>query len=151
MKTELKKKIQTLFILIIIIILSFSWFSDITEISLDADEAIYILDSQFYFHRKQGNYQAFNLPSKGIHFPWYTQSYRLLDQPQLGKYIFGAILNVAYNNPLPHHKLDQLYKDFSTMKIPAGKNIRELTGYLDNQIAESILIIRYASAAAGPS
>lgn len=148
MKT-LSKKIKIVFIFVTVVFLSIYWFSDTVSIGLDMDEVYYILNSRFYFYRKQGKFEAFTLPSTHKKLPWLSLQNQMLDQPQLEKYIIGFILETSDANPWEKTDPNWLYAEFASFNLPVGKKLHQITNYLGTEMVKAITIIRYVSAVAG--
>jgi hypothetical protein len=140
---------KSIFLILVTIIAATHWFFDIKNINFDTDEAYYILSSQFYFHRKNNNLDAFTLPSDYNNLSWSSLQNQLIDQPQLGKYIIGFILESTNRNPWKNSDLSWLYNEFARLKLPSGKKLHQINDYLGTEMINAIATVRYASAFAG--
>lgn len=136
-------------VLALFFILSSYWFFNILTIGLDMDEVTYTLNSQFYFHRKQANLKAFTLPEKVQNLNWDDQQNQLLDQPQLGKFIFGFILDLTKKNPWTNQDLSWLYQEFALLNLPQGNSLNQVRYLIGNEMVNAIIVLRYSSAIAG--
>lgn len=142
--------IPILIIITIASLVSYFWFADLTKIGLDADEVMWVIHSQFYRYRQQGMWDKFATPQGyPYRYTWSSISYQVIDQPQLGKYIFGFILDISGKLTWDAQEKNWLYADFPSNRIPGGQSLQFARSKIGADIVESILIMRYVSAFAG--
>lgn len=102
------------------------WFEDVLVPSVDPDEVVWVLDARFYQFRQQKQWQKFKLTNNPRFLNWGHDQYRLVDQPQLGKYIFGAVIKALDIDPWDETQSTLLYQQFATSKlkpISLGKSV----------------------------
>jgi hypothetical protein len=116
------------------------WFKGISYVAIEPDEVVWVLDARFYKFRQQKHLEKFSLSNKAISMGWAQDQYRLIDQPQLGKYVYGLIISSFQLNPWDDAQARTLYQGFVKKKLDFG-DLNEVGGdYHD--LAESIRIIR---------
>ncbi|OGY20527.1 MAG: hypothetical protein A2900_05660 [Candidatus Chisholmbacteria bacterium RIFCSPLOWO2_01_FULL_50_28] len=125
------------------------WISLVPKITLSIDEVPWILDAQFYTHRRNNNWERFSLPKDFKYLRWETQKRRLLDQPQFGKYLIGFLLQSTGRKMVDEETSTRLYAIVHTDVLPTGKTLEEAAIILGSEVTDAILLIRYASVAAG--
>src|SRR3990170_1268252 len=129
---------------------SYFWFSDIDAIGLDADEVVWVVHSQFYRYRQQGKWEMFTTPQE---FPdsytWSSVNYQVIDQPQLGKYIFGFILDIFGKLSWEPQEKNWLYEEFPSSRIPGGQSLQSVTSVIGPDIVQAVLTMRYVSSYVG--
>jgi hypothetical protein len=107
----------TRFVLVIAVLLSLiSWLRfDVTSKSLNPDEVVWVLDAEAYSKYREGAWDFFSISSdydQVIADGWAGSQYRVVDQPQAGKYIIGFLLSVADLKAWQSSEKESLYKQF---------------------------------------
>ena len=139
---------KTIGYLALTILLVVFWFSGVAEIGFNMDEIPWILDTQYYTFRKEKDWERFQLPEGYTRLRWSDAGQRLIDQPQMGKYLIGSILDLTNSNPWNSSNPSWLYQEFS--KNPhGGERLSEIQTYLGGEMFRAINVIRYASATVG--
>ena len=96
------------------------WFKDILLAPINPDEVVWVLDARFYQFRQQKQWQKFQLADNPKYLSWSHDQYRLLDQPQLGKYIFGAMIQALNIDPWDETQSVFLYEQFASSQLDLG-------------------------------
>jgi hypothetical protein len=103
--------------LVLLIGCSGIWFRNVYTPPIDPDEVAWVLDARFYNFRQQKQWDKFILVSNPISLGWSHDQYRLVDQPQLGKYIYGFVLNIFKQDPWDPVQTKFLYQQFAKRAI----------------------------------
>jgi hypothetical protein len=120
------------------------WLSNPLAIPLDPDEVVWVLDAEAFEWYVSGNWSAFQLEDHYTQMSWNEHQYRVIDQPQLGKYIFGALLTLKNVYPWQSETTEKAYLQFATVTLPTGQ-LHDLTNQLDPTIIESISYLRWVT------
>ena len=116
------------------------WFKDISSPPINPDEVVWVLDARFFQFRAQKNWDKFVLTNKALALGWSHDQYRLIDQPQLGKYLYGFIIKAFKLDPWDPHQVAFLYQDFASAKLSLGS--LEAIGEKYQDLATSIYLLR---------
>ena len=129
----------------VLVWLGFNWLRRVPEVALDGDEVVWVLDAQLYKHRVDGQIAAFTPPKDVRMISWNHPSYRVVDQPQTGKYIFGFLFDMFAIEPWDEERTQKLYVAFATRKLPVAPP-HELNNELGSDMVRAIIAARYSSA-----
>lgn len=123
---------------------SFRWFADPLKADLDPDEVAWMLDAEAFSWVLSGNWTAFRLTKPYSELRWADQQYRVIDQPQFGKYLIGAQLTLQMLKPWELSEKLMYYHQFTLGQLPKG-NLYQLEGRLDSTLLASIKKIRWST------
>ena len=100
------------------------WYRNIYTSPIDPDEEAWVLDARFYNFRQQKQCDKFTLTGNPRLLGWSHDQYRLIDQPQLGKYIYGLALDIFNQDPWDPIQTKVLYQQFidRTISLTDFKN-----------------------------
>lgn len=135
--------VRNLFLLLIFSLTAYFWFQPKAELKLNSDEVVWVLDGQYYQYRRQKNWSQFMLKKGSWLGGWSTPAYRLIDQPQLGKYFFGCLFSLFKIKPWSQSQGQNLYQDFVSMSLPQGQ-LHELEPELGPEVVSAIYLGRKA-------
>jgi len=115
------------------------WFKNIFSAPVNQDEVAWVLDARFYQFRQQKQWEKFVLTDHSLTMSWSHDQYRLIDQPQLGKYIYGLVIKFFNLNPWDTDQSIFLYRQFAIGKLNLG-SLNTIKEYPD--LRDSIYILR---------
>lgn len=96
---------------------SLFWFKDIRLAAINPDEVVWVLDARFYEFRKNKNWAKFSLQNNEDLSGWTSDHFRLLDQPQSGKYWYGWLLDIKNLSPWEAQRTQFLYQGFASSSL----------------------------------
>lgn len=96
------------------------WFKNISVPAVNPDEVVWVLDARFYQFRQQKRWEKFKLIESPRFLRWSYDSYRLIDQPQLGKYIYGLIIKAFGFDIWDESQTTFLYEQFANLRLDTG-------------------------------
>ncbi|NCO11991.1 MAG: hypothetical protein AUJ41_04780 [Candidatus Pacebacteria bacterium CG1_02_43_31] len=130
----------------------YSSYKYIDETSFNTDEYVWVYDSQIYQQRINGNYEIFNFSEKNLKSNWASIDYRLIDQPQMGKYIFGFLISKSdsgFNYQKADKWFNQEQKEFGRFGemwgSTGGKSPSELQTLINENWLSIIIELRQYS------
>lgn len=115
-----KKWLPIIFWIILILGFSQLWFKNISPVDVNGDEVIWVLDARFYEFRQQKNWSKFRVTGNLNSLRWASDQYRLIDQPQLGKYLYGFLIDSFGFHPWELNQTQSLYNDFAKEQLKLG-------------------------------
>ncbi|MBT3249164.1 MAG: hypothetical protein HN846_05370 [Candidatus Pacebacteria bacterium] len=127
------------FSLLILLGCGLFWFKDTTVPAVNPDEVAWVLDARFYNFRQQKKWEKFELAENPRFLAWSNDLYRLIDQPQLGKYVYGSIIQANGLDPWDESQTKFLYRQFASSRLDKD-SIKTDDSYSD--IISSINILR---------
>lgn len=159
LKTTVKSKIFKLLTIILILELGYlvinklySSYKYIDKASFNTDEYAWVYDSQIYQQRMIRNYEIFNVSEKNLRSNWASIDYRVVDQPQMGKYIFGYLISKSesgFNYQNVDKWFDSEKKEFGRFgdiwSLTGGKSPSELRTLINENWLSIIIELRQYS------
>lgn len=124
------------------------WFKDLSSASINPDEVVWTLDARFYDFRRQKNWSKFQVNRDSLNSDWASDQYRLLDQPQSGKYFYGWLIHLFQLDPWDDEYITSLYTDFAQSELNLG-SLKELGSKKYQDLAAAIYLLRIVGAAVG--
>lgn len=142
----IKTKKLTLFSLLLLLIgWSSWWFQGVLSPAVDPDEVVWVLDARYYQFRRDRQWQYFQLTSDSRGLGWSDEKYRLIDQPQMGKYIYGWLLTTAGIDPWSSAaQTKNWYLDFQRENLSLGNLEAVRQNHLP--LATAISLLRWVGA-----
>ncbi len=129
----------TVFVLVVLIVAVY-WFEGINKQNLQMDEVVWVLDTDHYYQWIHGNRNFFQ---EGEGKSWEDPKFRILDQPFLGKAIFGWYLERAgLLNKWSSVQAEELYSLFPGFELPVGKPPQYSRAILSDEVVDAILALR---------
>jgi hypothetical protein len=122
------------------------WFKNISVTPVDSDEVAWVLDARFYKFRQQKEWHKFEIAENPRFLGWSNDLYRLIDQPQLGKYIYGLIIQTNNFDLWDENQTRFLYEQFASLKLDTD-SIKTDASY--SAILSSINTLRVFGSIAG--
>jgi len=126
----------------------FFWFQNIHSQNLNMDEIAWVLDTDQYVQWRAGNGDFFRVVSGEK--SWDDPKFRIVDQPFLGKAIFGWYLD---NNKLLHawseSKSKELYALFPKFLLPVNEPPEISKTVLSDEIVHAISVLRMMTGIVG--
>ncbi len=125
------------------------WFTGIQQQNLNPDEVVWVAMSEFYYYRQHHRWQLFQLSQPQTRFGYASTLNILLDQPQMGKYIIGFVLEKTHQNPWAKQDISFVYQLFADSKITGDLPPDQVRSQFGDELINSIKIIRIASSIIG--
>jgi uncharacterized membrane protein (UPF0127 family) len=144
----MKNILTKLFYLFLITVVTFScqqWFEVIQEVDIDNDEVAWVLDAGFYEYYRNGDWEKFQVKDDYQNLKWSSHQYRVIDQPQLGKYILGFMLSAADIKPWLSADKIQGYNFFLFSDVELSDLEREYPQFYETVMA-AIMLVRKVNA-----
>jgi hypothetical protein len=116
------------------------WLHNPLARSIDPDEIVWVLDAAAFSWYITGDIQEFKLTKTLTELKWVEQEYRVIDQPQMGKYILGMALTFRGLEPWMSPQKQELYEQFAY-----GSFSPDLKEKIDPEILASINYLRQVS------
>lgn len=135
-------KFKILIIVLLFAVVSINWFRNLEQMIVDPDELVWIVDAQYFQYRQHGEYERFRVIDDFYHMAWSDPQYRVLDQPQMGKYIIGWWLKLWTIEPWSSSTNKLAYRYFVTGTLPEG-NPWQLQSVLGLEMSQTIIVSRY--------
>lgn len=137
-----KRLLHFLFFLVIILLTGYFWFQHIDSQNLNMDEIAWVLDTNHYYQRQEGNSDFFRVvPGEKS---WVDPKFRIVDQPFLGKAIFGWYLQSnKLLNAWPEDKTNELYALFPKFLLPVHEPPLASKLLLSDTVVRAILVLRH--------
>lgn len=124
-------------------------YKSIPDAVFNTDEYAWVYDSQFYIFRKEKDWSKFFVSKDSLNANWSSYEYRLIDQPQMGKYIYGYLISNDYQKidyseqAMWFDSNNKKFGNFGEMWIKTGgKNFDELKDVIPNKWVNIILGLR---------
>lgn len=133
---------------LIILASGWHWVQQPLATQIDPDEVVWVLDSQAFTWYTTGNWQKFQLADSFYRLNWWDHQYRIIDQPQLGKYFFGAWLTANNLRPWESNQTLLYYYQFAQQTLPGGSPTESNTAF-DKEIIKSIALLRHINTGVG--
>lgn len=131
-----------------ILFYAYIWFSNIDQLELFSDEIAWVYDARFFHYRLQRDWSKFTLLDKFPANGWQDPKFRLTDQPQMGKYIFGFFLTLAGQTEIFSAPITRFGSSFP--KTPASPTaLIQSQDFLGDTFYHSISFIRHISTVVG--
>lgn len=131
-------------LVVVIAISSWQWAARPLAIPLDPDEIVWVLDAEAFSWYLSGDWTAFQQLKPFERLVWWERQYRVIDQPQLGKYILGGMLEAVGQQPWLMSTKNEWYKQFRWRVLPGGL-IPEISSQLGTELVDAITFIRYTN------
>lgn len=125
---------------------------EIPKAAFSPDEYAWVSDSKFYQYRLYQQWDMFKVTELNLKANWASSDYRLIDQPQMGKYIYGFFISKDFprfryeNEALWFNPLQKEFGNFNEMWLQTGGlQLSELSEEIPQEWVEVILAMRWYS------
>lgn len=135
------KLIASIWLVLAVVWSCLYWVDGYQDVPLDPDEVVWVLDAQAAAEYASFNWDFFTIDTEHIQLEWRDPQKRIIDQPQLGKYIIGSVLMANGLAPWESEQKPELYRQFQRVELPSG-TLSELAGIVDQEVLTSISLIR---------